>query len=342
MQQFWWRDLRDLEDKWVGLSIEVNRPKSSKPPLHLQSGNNGRMKLMLNESPLFWATIATSYYGAWLVRNPRPVQLESPSVPPIVSADVQEHFELPVQERFPRWCRYFINQLMNNQADFLYPGHWVARPLLPAVSRYKPVAGPDGWYFSTPAEASSHLPNWYARGEGILDNVQPHTVHWLDWDLGHLIGLHTVDPFAGRLKWWRKKAREGSLPPILLWYVGGLCSYVIIDGHYRLQAALDEGVKPDFIVLSSTKAQQVKPCEATQQRVFGSLMLQNARHPKFNVHTFNQALINTFDDRPWHWAGTHAWAGIPSDQAWCAEVTSFLTEQGNTDHLQDIIERCEY
>ena len=147
MQQFWWRDLRDLEDKWVGLSIEVNRPKSSKPPLHLQSGNNGRMKLMLNESPLFWATIATSYYGAWLVRNPRPVQLESPSVPPIVSADVQEHFELPVQERFPRWCRYFINQLMNNQADFLYPGHWVARPLLPAVSRYKPVAGPDGWIF---------------------------------------------------------------------------------------------------------------------------------------------------------------------------------------------------
>ncbi|MFJ2320907.1 hypothetical protein [Pseudomonas sp. NPDC087817] len=342
VKQFYWRDLKDLEENWVGLSVEVKRSKSSKPPLHLLSGNNARMKLMLNDVPLFWGTIATSYYGAWLVRNPQPIQADSPSVPAIGSADVQEHFELPPDQRIRGWCRYFINKLMENQADFLYPGHWVARPMLPHAGRSKSGDGSSGWYFSTLPDASSHLPNWYARGEGILDNVQAQTVHWLDWDLGHIIGVHAVDPLAGRLKWWRKKAREGSLPPVLLWYVGGLCSYVIIDGHYRLQAALDEDVQPTFIVVSSTDARQVKLCEETQQRVFSSLMMQNAKNPDFDVRTLNQALINTFDDRPYHRAGTHAWAGIASDQQWVAEVTSFLKEQGTADNLDDIVGRCEW
>ncbi|TMU79490.1 hypothetical protein FGA82_13210 [Pseudomonas fluorescens] len=342
MEQFYWRDLKDLEDKWAGLSVEVKRTTSNKPPLHLQSGNNGRMKLMLNDITLFWGTIATSYYGAWLVRKPQSIQLESSPVPAIDSADVQEHFDLPPDERIRNWCRYFISKLMEHQADFLYPGHWVARPLLPTAARYTYGEGVRGWYFSTPTEASSHLPRWYARGEGILDNVNPQTVHWLDWDLGHLIGLHTVDPLSGRMKWWRKKAREGSLPPILLWYVGGLCSYVIIDGHYRLQAALDEHVKPDFIVLSFTEARQVKLCEDTQQRVFSSLMMQSAKNPEFDVRTLNQALIHTFDDRPYHWAGTHAWAGIASDQQWSTEVATFLGAQGATEHLEDILGRCDF
>ncbi|MNN49691.1 hypothetical protein D3C81_1642340 [compost metagenome] len=124
--------------------------------------------------------------------------------------------------------------------------------------------------------------------------------------------------------------------------MGALCSYVIIDGHYRLQAALDEGIKPDFIVLSSTEARQVKLCEDTQQRVFSSLMMQSAKNPDFDVRTLNQALISTFDDRPYHWAGTHAWAGITSDQQWIAEVTTFLKEQGTTEYLEDIIGRSEY
>lgn len=66
------------------------------------------------------------------------------------------------------------------------------------------------------------------------------------------------------------------------------------------------------------------------------------KNPDFDVRTLNQALISTFDDRPYHWAGTHAWAGIASDQQWIAEVTTFLKEQGTTEHLEDIIGRSEY
>jgi len=340
VSQFYWRDLEDFKGSWIGLGLEVNRPGFSKPPLHLSSGNNNRLKLMLNDIPLLWGTLATSYYGAWLVRNPQPL-LESAPVPAIGSADVQEYFDLPSDQRLRNWCRYFINKLMETQADFLYPGHWVVRPMVPTAMRGKQREGVSGWFFCTPPQQPSHYPRWYVYGDGILDNVQPQTVHWLDWDLGHVIGLHTVDPLAGRLKWWRKKAREGSLPPILLWYIGGLCSYVIIDGHYRLHAALAEDVKPTFLVVSSIDARPVKLCEETQQRVLNSLTVQSAKNPDFDVRTLNQALINTFDDRPYLRAGTHTWAGIASDHEWSAEVTRFLTEQGVTDDLEDIIGRCQ-
>jgi hypothetical protein len=55
----------------------------------------------------------------------------------------------------------------------------------------------------------------------------------------------------------------------------------------------------------------------------------------------NQVLLNAFDDRPYHWPGTHTWAGIASDQAWCDEVTRFLQDQGVTEDLEDILGRCQ-
>ncbi len=341
MEQFFWRDLEDRQGQWGGLGIDVSRPRQGKPPLHLLTGNNSRLKLMLNDVPLLWGTIATSYYGAWLVRNHQPAQRDFLPVPAIGSADVEHHASLPPEQRIKAWSRYFIQQLMDHQPDFLYPGYWVARPMLSTATRWKRDEGVSGWYFSTQEEISSHLPQWSLYSEGILDNVQPQPVQWLDWSLGPVIGLHSVDPLAGRLKWWRKKAREGSLPPILLWYVGGLCSCVIIDGHYRLQAAMAENVQPSFIVLSSTKAQQVRRNGDAQQKVFSSLMVQSDKNPNFDVKVLNQALINTFDDRPYHWAGTHTWAGIASDREWRDEVTRFLHEQGATDDLQDILERCQ-
>ena len=341
MKQFFWRDLEDLQGQWGGLSIEISGPPQGKPQLHLRTGNNARLKLMFNETPLLWGTMATSYYGAWLVRNPLPMQWASPLVPAIDSAQVEHHRHLPAGERMKAWSRYFINQLMEHQADFLYPGHWVARPMMPVAVRSQRGEGVSNWYFSTEQEMTSHLPRWSACGDGILDNLQPRPVEWLDWDLGNLIGLHTVDSYAGRMKWWRKKAREDSLPPVLLWYVGALCSYVIIDGHYRLQAALAENVKPTFIVLSSTKTYPLTPNPDTQQRVFNSLMLQSERNPGFDVRTLNQALINNFDDRPCHSAKTHAWAGIVSDTEWSQEVKQFLLEREATEELDDILERCQ-
>ena len=55
---------------------------------------------------------------------------------------------------------------------------------------------------------------------------------------------------SGRVKWWRKKARDKTLPPVLLWWFSGLRAYFVLDGHDRLLAAFLEGKGVDVLCLT--------------------------------------------------------------------------------------------
>nr|WP_289915303.1 hypothetical protein [Streptomyces sp. S.PB5]MDN3020646.1 hypothetical protein [Streptomyces sp. S.PB5] len=57
-------------------------------------------------------------------------------------------------------------------------------------------------------------------------------------------------PDAGRVKAYRKHAREGTLAPVLLWTVAFLDGCVILDGHDRAVAALAEGRTPECLLLT--------------------------------------------------------------------------------------------
>jgi len=59
---------------------------------------------------------------------------------------------------------------------------------------------------------------------------------------------------SGRVKALTKLARDDSLPPVLLWWVGGLQSYVILDGHDRLLAGVEAGVATPMLALSGVLA----------------------------------------------------------------------------------------
>lgn len=94
-----------------------------------------------------------------------------------------------------------------------------------------------------------------------------------DWPGGRLElfcggGWHGVlplrrlsSPDAGRVKAYRKHAREGTLAPVLLWWVTFLDGWVILDGHDRALAALAEGRTPECLELSQV------PDEAEWRRV---------------------------------------------------------------------------
>ncbi|GAA5017110.1 hypothetical protein [Streptomyces siamensis] len=58
------------------------------------------------------------------------------------------------------------------------------------------------------------------------------------------------DPGDSRVKAYRKQAREGALPPVLLWWVSGLDCHVILDGHARLAAAIAESVELPLLHLN--------------------------------------------------------------------------------------------
>ncbi|MFG2548567.1 hypothetical protein [Streptomyces sp. NPDC048581] len=82
-----------------------------------------------------------------------------------------------------------------------------------------------------------------------------------DWPGGRLElycggGWHGVLPLrplsppdAGRVKAYRKHAREGTLAPVLLWWVTFLDGWVILDGHDRAVAALAEERTPECVEL---------------------------------------------------------------------------------------------
>ncbi|QKW10904.1 hypothetical protein HUT18_15070 [Streptomyces sp. NA04227] len=57
-------------------------------------------------------------------------------------------------------------------------------------------------------------------------------------------------PDAPRVKAYRKQAREGSLAPVLLWWVSFLDGWLLLDGHDRAAAALAEGMQPSCVELA--------------------------------------------------------------------------------------------
>jgi len=344
-QPVYWRDIEDRQGNWAGLQVTVKRSDPTRPPLHLRAMTNGRIKLMHNDTPLLWATSERGYYGAWVVRNNQvlPHSQFSP-VAPIRSADVDRYASLTQPARTKAWSRYFVSALCDGTSNFMSTGNWLAQGLLPDPSKTQLMRrdGLASWLF-THGTADYRLPDWCLSGQEIIDYQQSPIVRWLDWCSWQykLIGLRPVDPMADRLKWWCKKSREGTLPPILLWYVAGLSAYVIIDGHYRLQAAIETNIPPSFIVLSVIRMQEFSPPPESLQPVVESLLRQRARNPGFGVDALNEKLINLFDNRAFIGPRTHSWAGLRSEQGWEAQVTAYLQGIGETEYLHQILEREE-
>ncbi|MGA5195416.1 hypothetical protein [Streptomyces exfoliatus] len=70
-------------------------------------------------------------------------------------------------------------------------------------------------------------------------------------DARDLLPLRALShPEAPRVKAYRRQYREGVLPPVFAWWISGLNSPVVLDGHDRLTAALAEGGRPQVLLLS--------------------------------------------------------------------------------------------
>lgn len=82
--------------------------------------------------------------------------------------------------------------------------------------------------------------------EGIIDWY----THSGSWEVLPLRPMPDADD--GRVKAYRKQAGEGTLPPVLLWWVSGLDCHLILDGHARLAAAIAESVEPPLLALHRT------------------------------------------------------------------------------------------
>jgi hypothetical protein len=88
----------------------------------------------------------------------------------------------------------------------------------------------------------------------------PGEVDWIARQGGwQVLPLRRLSDVAdGRVKAYRKQARVGVLPPVLLWWISGLDCYVILDGHDRILAAIAENLEPPFIALSNVDRRRLE------------------------------------------------------------------------------------
>ncbi|MFZ6873592.1 hypothetical protein ACO0LF_16160 [Undibacterium sp. Di27W] len=316
-------DTRDHErdyGTWSGsLLIVSNAPKSA---LRLRTAAGKRMRLDAGDLPLLWAEMEDAYYGVNIYRNLPPHQNWLPS---ISSAEVQHIASASVEQQKRLWLKHFAQALRNADISCLSDGLWSLEYC-------------DGSQVCHPHWRGKYrLRDWHLGGSE--DDVQ--LLHapavYLDWCLsgnGQVLNIFAPQhKDSGRVKWWRKLARTGQLPPILVWYIHSLNAYLILDGHDRMQACLLEGVRPAFAVLTSFYEVAVHSDPRREQAILHQVNLVAERISQgihINPDSFasmQKILAQAFDHRPTRHFITRATANL-SSQLWQDEVTALMRQKG--------------
>ncbi|MEV6637794.1 hypothetical protein AB0M54_44405 [Actinoplanes sp. NPDC051470] len=205
----------------ANLVLDVEQP--SRPALRLEVAGRGLLVLRHDDTVTLMARVDDNHYG---VEYAMTGHYRSP-VPPIRAA----HAAAVGAASPARWAYHFAASLTGGP---LHTGRWAISVEVP---RLRPT---ERW-------AELLLPQPQGEIDWFMDNGA--------WQILPLHPLASVD--AGRVKAYRKQARDGILPPVLLWWVSGLDCYVVLDGHDRLVAALAEDREPPLLALSSVDTDQV-------------------------------------------------------------------------------------
>jgi hypothetical protein len=203
-------------DGSVALMIDGGQGEVERPALHLQAAAGGHLRLVGPHGPILWGLVDRGSYGVDIVRA-RPPTLHV--LPPIRAADVE-----------PEWTRHVATQLCASSSTPLGRGRHHLLATTPDLD-LRP----------------KHLDALVAQDDDFF----------FDWDggyLGLLLTRRLSAPDDGRVKMWRKRAREGALPPLVTWWCRGLFAHILLDGHDRVHAALLEGKQPEVVVLADVTA----------------------------------------------------------------------------------------
>ncbi|MEN5287273.1 hypothetical protein ABE494_15165 [Stenotrophomonas lactitubi] len=225
-----WRDLvrRRQPESWAGLHLTVSAPL--RPALVVSVCPPDRMRVGTEDRPMLWARVEPDYFGVDLLRGASPA---SPAIiPPITAAEARAlHSHDPVRTA-AAWARHFAQALARSDRSPLAQGEWLLQPTLHGAERAR-----------MPLTLASD-----ALARPSVDNLS-----WSDVMHGDCLPpvlLRTPSLAAdGRVKAWARQTRAGLLPPLLLMWVSGLQAHVVLDGHDRLQAAVQEGTDVPVLVL---------------------------------------------------------------------------------------------
>jgi len=197
-----------------GLVLEVSgRP--GPPPLRFESADGGRLLLRQGERPVFLGRMERESCCRDLFLH----RLGGfrPLLPPLRSASMRAGAD---------WLHQYTRLLEDAEDGPLHDGRWhLAR---------RTVFAPGIW-------TEDLLRDWPGGQLELLCGGGWHGI----------VPLRPLSaPDAPRVKAYRKHARDGTLAPVLLWWVSFLDGWLILDGHDRAVAALAEGANPACVVLA--------------------------------------------------------------------------------------------
>ncbi|MFG2789629.1 hypothetical protein [Streptomyces sp. NPDC048419] len=218
-------DITQDDGTWTALSLEVESRR--RPGLCLFS--TGRRLLLAQQSlPVLLAAVEQDYCGVefWRTDAYRSV------VPPLRTDTARALAGSP-----DRWAHRFARRLLDAPDSPLHDGRWLLSPDSPLL-HWNHGRRPQAEYWGS------------MLVEGHPDGYIDWFVHSGSWEILPLRAM--PDAEDGRVKAYRKQARDGTLPPVLLWWVSGLDCHLILDGHARLAAAIAESTAPPLLHLHRT------------------------------------------------------------------------------------------
>ncbi|MEI8256824.1 MAG: hypothetical protein WCJ30_14210 [Deltaproteobacteria bacterium] len=303
--------------RWSGLEFELGADASRGPPaLHVEYAFGRMFRVRHGARSCFLARLDARYAGLWWARPD-----ESPGslavLPPIRAEQARAH-----AGDLRRWAWTFHDALSASPAVVLYPGTW----------RIEPPRGTEpslGWYpvvrrLSECLSASSGYSKWSLNGSGDVFALRAPS-----------------PPDAARVNAWRKSAREGTLPPLLLFFVSGMDSWLLIDGHDRLQAALLEGVTPAVLLLSSVRTDRWTVDPEAIARVERGLAKQ-LEHPltPAQIDGVNRRLIEIHREPSNTFPRTRAWAIPGGRETWLDEARALVAKGAPAELLASLDPRA--
>lgn len=263
---------------------------SDPPPLHWEMADDRRMLLRRSGRPVLLARVDEDRGG---VRIHRRDGYRSP-LPPIRADD---------SRGTPDWTGRYASWLAETDEGPLHAGRWVFGPR----EMFPPYVWGDDFLTAWP--------------DGRLD--------WNDGWNGVVPLRELSAPDAPRVKAYRRRAREGTLAPVLLWWTTAFDGWLLLDGHDRAVAALAEGRTPRTVVLSRAEDEErVAELLGTVTEDYEELLVRDFPGP--DPERQRTARVNSLSDfavtAPYWEARTRAWPIPGGADEWDAWMLEFRHE----------------
>lgn len=295
-----------------GLELDGIR---GKPSMRLEVAAWGRLKLTSRDGPVFWARVDREW-ESWARISSATARPQA--VARIAAPQVRAVKDEPGSEAWwLAWAKHFATALGESKDSPLFASTWWLEPVRTHVR--PPPLRP---WWDPPLPLPVH---W----EAVLQELGVREAEPLQ--ANQVVALRRPSaPTADRVKVWRKHARAGTLPPVLLWFVpAALDVFLVIDGHDRLQAAAAEKVVPRFLTLAHAplipRGDKTKDnLDAMMRGVEQALSRPN---PRLNVASMNSMVLDAH--RPSNrQLSARGWPAKGGFRAWEKEVREAASAVG--------------